>query len=179
MRHFSFLTILGFVVIVSACTFSPTPGVITSVPTVSPTATTQLVTGVLPTLTTTETLVSATLTPVPATATVIARHPIPPNFPQATFEMNDSDGRWTITFGADGAFEVTLKGGVASRGTFDVIDDQLTLHDISGSKSCKTTQGDGIYKWTFDGKVIKLDGNSDKCAARAATLSGSIWMIQR
>jgi hypothetical protein len=93
--------------------------------------------------------------------------------------MTDAEGRYTVSFGADGTFETTLKGAVAVRGTFDVVEDRLTFRDVSGSRSCKPPQADGTYRWSFDGTVFRLEGIADNCVKRAASLAGSVWTIER
>ncbi len=73
---------------------------------------------------------------------------------------------------------MALKGAVAVRGIFEASGDRITLHDTSGSKACKSSQGDGVYQWSFDGTQFKLLGLTDKCGTRVSTLSGSIWTIE-
>lgn len=87
--------------------------------------------------------------------------------------MSDRDGKWTISFGPDGTYQVTLNGRVTVSGTFNVREDLLILYDASGSKAC--AKDGGVYRWTVDGTQLKLQGVADQCAARARTLSGSAW----
>ncbi len=176
-RFFRSLILVNLVAAVSACAVAQPPGP------VYPEATGTLTATPLPPptiATPTTALLPATATAAsPTAATVAARGPLASSFPLATFEMTDADGRWTVTFAADRTFEVTLKGAVASRGTFEATEDRLTLHDMSGTKSCKGDRAEGSYGWALDGTVLKLRGIADNRVARAATLSSSAWTIQR
>lgn len=176
MRHIR-LQFTGILLIVmSACTPAPAdvPAAIlpTAVPSPAPASATFV-----PTATSGPPTAAPTL--VPPTMTVVTRRPIPPNFPLATFEMTDADGRWTLTFAADGTYEATLKNSVPERGTIDVVEDRLTLHAVSGSKPCKPAQGDGTYRWAFDGTLFKLILIEDRCTLRGGTLSGSSWSVEK
>lgn len=138
-------------------------------------------TSVVPTATSAPTTLLSTPTPLPAlaTATLVTISPtIPSNFPLATFAQSDSDGKWTLSFKADGTYEVTEKGRVIVTGTFAVVDDRIKFHDVSGAGSCRTAQGDGTYRWAFEGTHLTLKGVSDSCVSRASKLSSSGWHIE-
>lgn len=206
MHHTGLGTFVSVLLLVTACAPSqastPTPGSSTAVPisptaliftsTVAPSSTPTLVPPALPptvpqgsptgTVPPSSPPVAVAATSTAQTAPTVSsatRRPIPADFPLMTFTKTDADGRLTLTFTTEGTFETTLKNASVAKGTFDVSGDRLTFHDVAGRLSCKPAQGDGTYRWSFDGTAIKLQGISDSCGARGATLSGSVWTIDR
>jgi len=96
--------------------------------------------------------------------------PAAPPFPIGAFAMEDVDGKWMMTFTADGNFTLTRNGGLWVEGRYILDQNQITIHDAGGPKlsTCKG-KGDGTYTWSFDGKVLTFEVVNDLCDGRRGT----------
>jgi len=78
-----------------------------------------------------------------------------------------------MVFNADGTYSTTsLFSEPRDDGTYKVSGNELT---VIGNACPKVP---GIYTWSFDGKVLKLNVVKDTCLDRGANVSQTPWAKQ-
>lgn len=124
-------------------------------------------------------VVAAVAAAVVAGAAVAARDAaIPKGSYSATIRGQAAalNGTWKLTFGppiaVTGPLTVTRNGALAVAGTFTAASGKLALVDNRGPYACKGAQRAGIYRYSLNGKALKLTLVADPCTGRKQLLSG-------
>ncbi|MCH8088452.1 MAG: hypothetical protein IH955_00370 [Chloroflexi bacterium] len=114
---------------------------------------------------------------------VIGCGPPLPELPQGTYTTTIASadlangassvlsGFWDLTFADDSLFTVFRDGELVVKGTYRVVEDQLTLSDEEGLLACRGGQEIGLYKWALDGDALSLTVIEDQCDGREAILA--------
>jgi hypothetical protein len=101
----------------------------------------------------------------------IGRNDLPPNLPGRAVLL----GLWTISFAADGTYEVARQDvGRVGGGAYSVDGDTLTFDDWQGLVGCGgPTAADppGTYTWSRSGDTLELTVIEDPCADRRLLLT--------
>ncbi|MEE9249038.1 MAG: hypothetical protein V3U79_10130 [Dehalococcoidia bacterium] len=79
--------------------------------------------------------------------------------------------RWDLNFADDSLFTVSKDGELVVKGTYGVVEDQLTFNDEEGVLACRAGQAIGIYKWALDDNALSLTAIEDQCDGRKAILA--------
>ena len=84
-------------------------------------------------------------------------------------------GFWDLTFADDSLFTVSKDGELVVKGTYSVVEDQLTFNDEEGLLACRAGQAIGLYKWALDGNALSLTPIEDQCDGRKAILAAHLF----
>lgn len=80
-------------------------------------------------------------------------------------------GFWDLTFADDSLFTVFRDGELVVKGTYTVVEDQLTFSNEEGLLACRGGQEIGLYKWALDGDALSLTAIEGQCDGRKAILA--------
>ena len=95
--------------------------------------------------------------------------------PEATFKLEVEEMEFSLTFDSDSTYVVAMNGQVAANGIYSTINDTLTMHDMSGERSCPEL---GTYCWKFQEGKLTLTVISDGCEGRVKALTAGTWMLK-
>ena len=62
-------------------------------------------------------------------------------------------------------------GELVVKGTYSVVEDQLTFNDEEGLLACRAGQARGLYKWALDDDTLSLTPIEDQCDGRKVILA--------
>jgi hypothetical protein len=77
---------------------------------------------------------------------------------------------WRLGFRSP-TYGVTRNGGVVVAGTFKVVGNRVTFHDLAGTLACRGAQVNGRYTWRIQGAKLTLTRVSDACPGRRGVLA--------
>ena len=80
-------------------------------------------------------------------------------------------GFWDLHFADNNLFTVSKDGELVVKGTYAVVEDQLTFSDEEGLLACRAGQAIGLYKWALDDDTLSLTAIEDQCDGRKAILA--------
>ena len=152
-----FAILIYLLVLLSAC--SPTPSPVT----IPPTSTVQPASTDTPFPTSTETSLptpTRTSTPIPK--------PTLENFPFGTFQANYEGSVLIHTFNAEGTWNARLDNQHLDGGTFTINGFQIEIY----ATGCQFAGLDhkGTYTWSFDGETLTFKKVTDNCDPRTLFL---------
>jgi hypothetical protein len=109
---------------------------------------------------------------VVASPSMIAQDPASPIAGKWKVAGPPDGGEWYLVLGADSKLEVVGGGESKVKGRYTAKDGKLTVTDESGPIACLAeTTATGTYKYTLEGKQLKLEVIKDECPGRRTALT--------
>ena len=87
-------------------------------------------------------------------------------FQKGTYATTAFGGKWAITFGDEGKFNVSADGQPHVEGTYKLVGDTLEVIDTKGQNACGATQT-GKYKWALAVKTLTFTKVEDERPGRS------------